>query len=101
MTTTSDRPIPRKRIPKPAPDANVDPIDTVAPVKPPAVKPPVGRRRTVTVEPKPDIDSRAVVQLGVRVSVAVEEHLDKIIQATGRTKRELVEMAIMNLHVPS
>lgn len=100
MSKTDDRPVPRRRTPKPAPDADIDPIDTAPPAAP-AVTKTVGRQRKVTVGPKPDIDTRAVVQLGVRVSVAVEDHLDKVIQATGRTKRELVEMAIMNLHVPS
>ncbi|MGW1743745.1 hypothetical protein ACWCPQ_33675 [Nocardia sp. NPDC001965] len=50
--------------------------------------------------PKPDIDSRAVVQLNVRVSVEVDDHLAAVVAATGRTKRELVELAILSLDIP-
>jgi hypothetical protein len=47
-----------------------------------------------------DPEDRAVVQLGVRVSVKVDEHLEAVRAATGRTRRELVESAIMALRVP-
>lgn len=100
MSKTDDRPVPRKRAPRPAPDASHDPMDTVTP-PPPSSPKTASRRRKVTVTPKPDIDSRAVVQLGVRVSVEVDDHLNAVIAATGRTKRELVELAIMSLDIPS
>lgn len=61
---------------------------------------PAAASRKVAVSAKPDIDTRAVVQLGVRVSVEVDDHLAHIIRTTGRTKRELVEMAILSLQAP-
>lgn len=51
----------------------------------------------LAVGPSPDIASRAVIQLNVRVSAEVDEHLTSIMRATGRTKRELVELAIKAL----
>lgn len=98
-STTDDRPVPRKRTPRPAPDAERDPMDT-APAPSPKPAKSTSRRRNVTVTPKPDIDSRAVVQLGVRVSVEVDDHLAAVVAATGRTKRELVELAILSLDLP-
>lgn len=128
-----DRPIPRKRTPRPAPDADTDPMDmpakpapasappaaekapsaaepakpAPAPVTPAPAKPKSPRatgRRTVPasvpVTPK-DPEERAVVQLGVRVSVKVDQHLEEVRAATGRTRRELVESAILALRVPS
>lgn len=99
---TDDRPVPRKRAPRPAPDAERDPMDTAPATTAPSPKPAksTSRPRNVTVTPKPDIDSRAVVQLGVRVSVEVDDHLAAVVAATGRTKRELVELAILSLDIP-
>lgn len=123
-----ERPTPRSRRPRPAPDADRDPIDPPAdepaldagrdpmdtedtPKPPPPAKPAPARAtphrgagsrsRRVKVSATPDIGSRAVVQLGVRVSTEVDAHLEEIVAATGRTRRELVELAIMALEVSS
>lgn len=117
MTAKNDeRPVPRKRTPRPAPDADRDPMDL--PAGSPAVPKPAAQEQdpepakasrpvqakravpgSVPVSRK-DPEDRAVVQLGVRVSVKVDEHLEAVRAATGRTRRELVESAIMALRVP-
>lgn len=113
MTTKADdRPTPRRR-PRPAPDAGRDPMDTETVSEKPAAtiaQPPLTptpqrgtgtRTRGVKVTAKdPDVEARAVVQLGVRVSTKVDAHLEQVVAASGRTKRELVEMAILALEVP-
>lgn len=117
MTTKADdRPTPRRR-PRPAPDADRDPmdmqtaaetstrgpaVDTAAASKPVTQRGAGTRARGVKVTAKdPDIEARAVVQLGVRVSTKVDAHLEQVAAASGRTKRELVEMAILALEVPN
>lgn len=108
---TDDRPIPRKRRPRPAPDAGIDPMDTT-----PAAAPTVATNPTFTPRPSESVGvvqtrgtkvttktpaGRAEVQLGARISVPVFEHLESVIAATGRTKKELLEIAIMALQAPS
>ncbi|MEV0344029.1 hypothetical protein AB0H49_33970 [Nocardia sp. NPDC050713] len=105
--TSQERPQPRKRTPRPAPDANQDPMDL--PDRPSTTAKPASQKsttprkivRSVTVRPKAlEESNRAEVQLGVRVSPKVQEHLEKVKAATGWTRRELVEQAILALKVP-
>ncbi|MGN2642490.1 hypothetical protein ACTD5D_41215 [Nocardia takedensis] len=109
------RPQPRsRRGPKPPPDIDIDPMDVTPPAPPepaattpPESAPPRGRGRGVVPASVPvtrkqtDYSDRAEVQLGVRVSQRVDEHLNAVKEATGRTRRELVEAAILALRIPT
>jgi hypothetical protein len=54
--------------------------------------------KPVRVAPKhTEDDERAEVQLGVRVFLKVQRHLEEVKAATGWTRRELVERAILSL----
>lgn len=78
--TQDARPTPRPRNPRPAQDENVDPVDVQHPTPPPAA---------TTAE--------ATMQLAVRVSPEVFARTEELRRLTGRSKRLIVESAVMQL----
>lgn len=90
MTTMPERPEAlRSRLPKPAPDEGVDPVDHRSPIEFTPSSPPAPKRRR----------KEATVQLAVRVPESVADRVADYALREGITQREVIE-SLIRAHLP-
>jgi hypothetical protein len=103
-----NRPVPRRRPPRPAPDEGVDPVvpalaavPQAAPVIPPTPAAAPQREHRLPADVPRRRRGTPTVQVNLRLPAEVATLLDDVAESTGALKSEIIESAIRHAYGPT